>query len=211
MALPAAETFATANNPLSGSSDWGVTGAASDSGDASSGRYISGNLGSSNDEAAYWVSDTFNDDQYSQIEYAVTNGGFYRVGIVLRAGSGNEGLLIRLLTNNGNFEAYRWTSGGSRSSLGSAFTPSATVGAGDIIRGEIEGTTLTLKVDYGSGFVTETTWDASAGPSSGSAGIYIVDYNSSVHISGDNWEGGNLGAAPTSIIPQIMHNRRIQQ
>ena len=192
MALPATEDFSTANDPLTNSADWGQCGATSDSGRASGGQF-SDNSANSNDKSAYWVSDAFGNDQYSQILIATHGSGTRRIGVILRGGSGNEALLLRYLVNSGDFEGYRWDSGGTRQALtGNPYTPSDTVGSNDTIRGEINSTTLTLKVDYGAGFVTETTWDASAGPASGSAGLYIVD--TGTNTIGDDWEGGDLAA-----------------
>lgn len=203
MALPATEDFATANDPLTGSSDWSQPGATSDSGKAASGAYKD-ESGDTDDKSAYWATDSFNADQYSQITISTDDsGGNHRLGLILRAGSGNEAYLVRFrfASADRDFEAYYWDSGGTRNSIGTAHTPSASVGVNDIIRVEISSDTLTLKVDYGAGFITETTWTEAAGPNSGSAGIYIVD--SGVSIDGDDWEGGNLAGAGTTVTPGV--------
>ena len=192
MALPVSYSFPTDTGDLSSLADWGQAGATSNAGAVSGGVYVDPTATTA-DKSAYWVTDTFDNDQYAQITISNLFGtDTDRAGVILRAGAGNEALLIRYLLNNGTFEAYYWNSSGSRISLGSAHTPSDTVAVGSIIRAEIEGTTLTLKVDYGSGFVTETSWDASAGPASGSAGLYIVDNDSDVAYS--NFSAGNITA-----------------
>lgn len=198
MALPVTENFSNPpSNPLTDRIGWSQFGALLAAGKATSGTYQDET--DFDDKAAYWDADTFTNDQYSQIELAAVTTATDRLGVILRAGSGNEALLIRFKANDGDFEAYRWDSSGTRIALpGNPYTPSATFNVGDIMRAEIVGTTLTLKIDYGSGFVTETTWDASSGPSSGSAGVYIAASGTSV-TEGDNWEGGNVAAAGTEI------------
>lgn len=203
MALPATDDFTGDNDPVTGRTGWSATGlnGVADTGESYTGKYED-RSGNSDDKAAYWDADTFANDQYSQIVVAShdTTAG-KRLGPMVRTGAGNTGLLIRYKLDTANFEAYYWN-GGTRTQIGTAHTPTGgTVGVGDIIRAEISGTTLTLKVDYGAGFVTETTFDASAGPSSGSAGIYIVGTN--LQLAGDDWEGGNLagGTNETIIVP----------
>ena len=197
MALPASDTFDTDSDPLSSLGDWGQCGATADSGQALSGA-VADNSGNSNDKSAYWVSDTFGDDQYAEITIgAFSPTSSRRVGVILRGGAGNEAILLRYTCGAGenSLEGYYYNSGGSRISLGSGITPSATMGAGDIIRAEISGDTLTVKVDYGAGFVTEGTFDATDGPDSGSAGLYIVDAGTTV-VSISDWAAGNLGSSP---------------
>ena len=202
MALPATENFSNpADDPLTGRAGWSQPGATADSGKAAQGTYQD-ESGDSDDKTAYWDADTFANNQSSQIELAAFDSGVHRLGVILRAGSGNEALLIRYKSNDGDFEAYYWDSGGTRNALsGNPYTPSATFNAADIMMGEIDGSTLTLKIDFGSGFVTETTWDASSGPSSGSAGIYIVAGNNTVE--GDNWVGDDIAAAGTEISASV--------
>jgi hypothetical protein len=188
------ENFGTNQDPLSGSANWdqcGVNGVA-DSGQALSGEFFDGS-GNSNDKCAFYVG-TFGNDQYSQIQWSTDPGGTPsdRLGVMVRTGSGNAGILIRFMLDVDQFAAYYWN-GGSRTQIGSNYTPSATFTVGDTMRAEIAGTTLTLKIDYGAGFVTETTFDASSGPSSGNPGIYIVD--DSTTTAGDNWEGDSLVSA----------------
>ena len=194
MALPATEDFATANDPLTGSASWSQPGATSDSGKAAGGVYDD-NSSNSNDKSAYWDDDAFANDQYSQIYMPTSaSGASHRLGVILRAGAGNEAFLIRFRTATADrdFECYRWGSGGSRIQIGTAYTPSEAFNDGDGIRLEVSGTTISLLLDFGSGFVSETTFDGSSGPSSGSAGVYIV--SGTGVTTGDDWEGGDLAA-----------------
>lgn len=199
----ATEDFAGApSDPLTTRTGWSQAGATSDSGKATSGTFQDEST-NSNDKSAYWDADTFANNQYSQIEMVVDSAGGSRLGVIVRAGSGNEALLIRYRIDNADFEAYYWDSGGTRNALsGNPHTPSASFLVNDIMRGEIDSSTLTLKIDYGSGFVTETTWDASSGPSAGSPGVYIVEPLTS-GTEGDNWEGGDLAAAGFDAAGQV--------
>lgn len=186
------EDFTGNNDPLTARTGWSQAGATTDSGKATSGTFQDET--DFDDKSAYSDADTFANDQYSQIELAAVTTANDRLGVILRAGSGNEALLIRFKANDGDFEAYRWDSGGSRIALsGNPYTPSATFSVGDTMRAEIVGSTLTLKIDFGAGFVTETTWDASSGPSTGSPGVYIAASGVSV-TEGDNWGGGDIAA-----------------
>lgn len=193
MALPATEDFATANDPLTTSANWSQPGATSDSGKAAAGVYD--DAIDSSDKSAYWASDSFANDQYAQITMVSSNtGANERLGVILRGGSGNEAFLIRFRTTTAtrDFECYYWNSSGTRIQIGTAYTPSEAFNNGDTMRLEIVGTTITLKLDFGSGFVTETTFDGSSGPSSGAAGVYIV--SGTGNTTGDDWEGGDLAA-----------------
>lgn len=206
MALPATEDFNTANDPLSDATGWTTLPVVSDPGKAEDGLYED-ESGNSNDKGAYWDADTFADGQYSQIvaSSVVTTGGT-RLGLVVRASTSTNVATLMRYKGNGDCEAYVWDSGGSRNALsGNPFTPSATVGVGDILRIEIDDATdtLTLKIDYGAGFVTENTWDASSGNTSGQAGIYIVSPNATV-MAGDDWEGGDLAAAESAALTGTM-------
>lgn len=206
MALPATENFASANDPLANSSNWADHGATTGNGRAASGLYKYATVPSFVDQSGYWSADTFDDDQYSQITISIdANNNSYRLGVIVRGGAGNEAILLRFRMGSANrdLEAYRWLSGGSRVALdGNPHTPSDTVAAGDIIKAEVIGTTLTAYIDYGAGFISEGTWDidtgdASNGPTSGSAGLYIVDDDSPAdNISGDDWEGGDITPPP---------------
>ena len=201
MALPATENFASANDPLTDSADWSACGATADSGKASGG-VLADESGNGNDKTAFWASDSFANDQYAQIKTVLLASATDRIGVVLRCSAGNEGLMIRIVTETGDFQAYRWNSSATRIQLGSDYTPSETFNAGDGIRLEISGTTLTLLLDFGSGFVIETTFDASSGPSSGSPGIYIAD--AAINTTGDDWEGGDLAGG--SIVPILSQD-----
>lgn len=207
MALPAQEDFSTANDPLTTSANWGQCGATLDSGKAETGTFRD-ESGNSNDKSAYWVTDTFNAKQYFQIAVKGSISGDDRIGGILRGSAGNEAVLMRF-RGDGNFEAFYYNTSGTRIALaGNPYTPSATVAADDTFRGEIDGTTLTLKIDYGAGFVTETTWDASSGPGSGSVGCYIVAPFGG--MEGGDWEGGNLSAGAGISIPVVINHLKKQ-
>ncbi|MBL4651284.1 MAG: hypothetical protein JKY53_00255 [Flavobacteriales bacterium] len=199
MALPATEDFSSASDPLSDLTEWTELPVLADSGKAEAGTYQ--DEVNTNDKGAYWNADTFADGQYCQIDTAgvVTTSGT-RLGLIVRASTSTNVATLMRYKGNGDCEAYVWDSGGTRNALsGNPFTPSDTVVSGDPLRIEIDDATdtLTLKIDYGAGFVTENTWDASSGNAAGQTGLYIVNPNGSV-LEGDNWEGGDLGGAPAT-------------
>jgi hypothetical protein len=66
---------------------------------------------------------------------------------------------------------------------------------GNKFRAEIEGNTISLFIDTGSGYpeTADTTWDVTGvGPSSGSPGVYVGS-NATAQANLDDWEGGDLG------------------
>jgi hypothetical protein len=200
------ESFTGDQDPLSSSANWDQAGATTDSGASLASEdntYIDGS-GNADDKSAYYVG-TFANNQYAQIEFVGASAGAFRLGVILRGGSGNPALLVRYMHDSAQFAAYYWDSGGTRNQIGSNYTPSATFSVGDIMRAEISGTTLTLKIDYGAGFVTETTFNASSGPASGNPGVYIVA-SSDNDFRGDNWEGGDLAGGGASGL--LLRRRR---
>tara|TARA_R110000803_G_scaffold210685_2_gene283173 strand:- start:852 stop:1481 length:630 start_codon:yes stop_codon:yes gene_type:complete len=198
MALPATENFTGDDDPLTGRTGWTLLPVLADSGRSLSGQYADGD--GTGDKGAYWDADTFADGQYSQMILAVESGGNDRLGLIVRAStSTNVATLVRF-RGDGDFEFFYWDSGGTRNEIGVDYTPSATVAAGDILRIEIDDATdtITLKVDYGAGFVTETTRSGASGNASGQAGLYIVA--ASDGMLGDDWEGGDLVPAVSALV-----------
>lgn len=198
MALPVTEDFSSASDPLANLTGWTTLPVVSDSGKAEAGTYQ--DEVNTSDKGAYRDDETFADAQYVQMVVAGNVSGTTRLGLILRAStSTNVAALVRLLGGDGSVEAYVWDSGGSRNQLtGSPHTPSETVAPGDILRAEIDDDDLiTFKIDYGSGFVTEDTWDASSGNASGQTGLYCVSGVTN-GLEGDDWEAGDLAGAPAS-------------
>lgn len=196
------EDFNTSQDPITGLANWGQCGATASSGRANDNRYVS-NRTDSADQSAYWAANTFTDDQAAQMSFPRNrDADFYRTGLVLRAGPGNAALMCRFQwrSTERTFGFYWWNSSGTRAQIGGNVTPSDTVEIGTIMRLEVVGDTMTLKVDYGSGFVTEATRDISGlsgRPTSGAPGIYIVDGQvGGYQIAGEDWQGEDLGTVP---------------
>lgn len=136
------------------------------------------------------------------------DGANARIGIMLRAGAGTPGFLgrYRTATADSDFEAFFFTGLDARTQLtsptadqgsvdGNNLDPSEPFLAGDIMRWEISGKTITLKIDFGSGFVTQGSWDATGlGPDSGSVGLYMAGEPGGSAVRGDDWEGDDLAA-----------------
>ncbi len=217
-ALPATDAFSGTNAPLSGSANWSLCGCTAEDGIDEGSGYITPSEVGASDNAYYWNADTFADDQYGQKVMTQDNDSAnHRIGIMLRAGAGTGGFLVRYLTAtaDSDFRAYYYTAQDTRTRLADsvmtadnatidtandAFDPSESFLAGDIMRIEVVGKTLTLKIDFGSGFVTQGSWDATGvGPDSGSVGLYMAGAVGATAVRGDDWEGGDLAAAGVAV------------
>lgn len=186
MALPATDTFTTGSdqdiesysaNWTENSGDFQVVAATDD---------VYQN-DSNYDHFAHWNADAFNNDQYAQIVVnAITTGGYIGPAVRVHAsaqtgyewtGDGADGSYLVEVT------------AGSGTQLGNKGT---TWSATQTARLEAEGTTITPMINAAEldppGAQTDSTH------SSGYAGITGGAQQPNSRM--DNWEGGNLGAAP---------------
>lgn len=152
------------------------------------------------DEAGlYWNADTFAADQYSQATYAVA-GANDAIGVAVRmSGSGATANYYMAYCDGATLYLGKVING-VWSQIGATDSGWA---AGDLIRLEVEGTTLRVK----RGSTTRlTATDSSI--SSGSAGL--AGYNAFSAGRIDNWEGGNLsaGGAQTITATGLAHTNR---
>lgn len=144
---------------------------------------------------AYDFDQALNNNQYCQVEYISSNGA--QPAFLLyarRTGSTNDGNTYRAFINPGvgsNNVVLAKRSGGTQTTLGSAYTHTFTTG--DVFRLEANGTTIRILIDTGSGFtsvisVTDSTH------TSGKAGIgnRLATSGLNTEIILDNWEAGNL-------------------
>lgn len=130
---------------------------------------------------------TIGNDQYAQATIANV-GAFDYVGVLVRVdGSGNGyGVHIDGRSGIATNSIFKMTAGGVTGYLG---TGSLTVSAGDVLRLEMSGSTLTLKKN---GATVDTATDATY--ASGQPGI-LSDYgNTNVGIL-DDFSGGDLASA----------------
>lgn len=186
-ALPASTTFPGASGTALQTADarWTISvGAFAVDG--------SGRVGpnGSNDSLAYWNADTFSADQYAETVIGAFTGTGTYVGPAVRVSAGGNG--YALITAPGDSTVYlnKYVSG-VETNLLSLSGPWA---AGDTLRLEAQGTTLTVKRN---GTTVNTTTDSSL--ASGQAGIY--GYGPSYAQSNiSSWTANNLsGGSPATL------------
>jgi hypothetical protein len=127
---------------------------------------------------------SFPADQYSQAVIGVALPGG---GPTVRADSSGNFYLFTIDSPGVSATALMLKYTGSFSTLD---TRSCSAVVGDVIRLEVSGTTLTGKVN---GTVVSTVTDTAI--ASGNPGLHIYFFNPALSL--DDWEGGDLAAAPT--------------
>lgn len=155
------------------------------------------------ESAAHWNADTFGADQYAECAITNTNNDC-QVGPAVRcAASGATYYGLYWGPNYGTPTVWLFKQvGGAWTELGSA---GLSMSAGDTLRLEISGTTLT-PLRNGS-LITALGTKTDSSISSGYAGI--CGYSQSVDARLDNWQGGNIGAAAVDIVvAQVLRPRR---
>lgn len=143
---------------------------------------------SSGDSAAYWNADSFNDDQYSQLEISAIS---VACGPIVRAASGAHSFYVFMHYFTSEFRIYKAVSG-SYTQLGASYAIGAS--ANDILKLTVSGTTLTPSIN-GADQATRSDSDLS----SGSAGLRVSNTSDKV----DDWEGGNV-AGGTTVAPTTI-------
>jgi hypothetical protein len=169
----------------------------------------------SNQANSDWYSSVFYsasasaDDQFSQITLKTNSAGAEVFLFVRASGNSETGNAYRLLLRNiagtwsafigampnGGYTALTWVTASATS-----FSP--TLAVDDVVRLEVEGTTLRFKKN-GSTLDTVTNGTVS----SGSPGFGM--YGGTVEVNLDDWSGGDLSGA-ASIVPQAMANYRMR-
>ena len=145
-------------------------------------------------EEYYRYNDTFDNDQYAQVDITASAGYKYGVVVVRAVGtSGDSGsqsfYLYEVDTADGGYLEKHVA--GSYSLIDSG---GSTINSGDTIKLTAEGTSLKCYIND-SEDTNLTNTDSSL--SSGDAGCGTYDGNAS--FSGDDWEGGNLGVTDLSV------------
>lgn len=178
MALPASDNFNRADGNLqTGSANWTLVG--------------TGNLAISANEITparsgnpvlyRWNADTFANDQYAQltITNVTTNGA---LGPAARVQTATTGAYF-LSTFSGASQSFlmKIINNGAMTQIGSGFTTAN----GDIIRLEVEGTSLRV---YKNTVLQFTQTDSSL--ATGSGGLFGNDFDDT--CTGDNWTAGDL-------------------
>jgi chitodextrinase len=135
---------------------------------------------------AYWMGDTFSQDQYSQVQ--ITNVGPWN-GVIARAQSSIDRFYMAFVFGANDYRIYL-RKDGLYYSLSTGSTE--TWVAGDIIRLETSGLNPVQLRLLRNGNPVLTYTDATENLVGGSPGIGIYS-PSGDHLTIDNWEGGNLG------------------
>jgi Protein of unknown function (DUF4038)/Putative collagen-binding domain of a collagenase/Fibronectin type III domain len=151
---------------------------------------------------AFWTANSFVDDQYSQITITELGGGGSWPGVILRADS-TDRFYLGLLAGPNQYEIWRrWD--GAYYLLASGTTETWQVG--DTFRMEIKGSANPITVTIfrnGNPVLSWTSTDPAQVKTGGSPGIGIYS-PSGLHLTLDNWEGGNLPPdTQLPIAPQI--------
>lgn len=197
MALPATDNFNRSDENLDVSANWTQI----HDGDA---RVVSNqcNGASTNSDCVTkWVSDTFDDDQYSQAEFVSSAKTYAYAGIGARltgaATASCDGYVFGATSTQ--VRLYRYDNG-TKTSLADT---SRVVTSGNVLKIETSGTDIDC-YDEATGVlsITDSTY------SSGVAGVWHTNNNDTLI---DNWEGGNLGAAAADPLAPIMQSIRRQR
>ncbi len=148
----------------------------------------------SDESGAYWSADSFNDDQYSKIK-VVTSADW--MATIVRFNPGAQETMYALFRDYGTTLAIYVRSAGSWTQLGSVYGPIA-VPNGSTFKLSVTGETLTPAVDD-----VDLATRSSAAIASGAPGFRV---KSPAVL--DDWEGGNVGGAPATVVPQLMAAQR---
>jgi hypothetical protein len=140
--------------------------------------------------SGYWSADSFGADQFSQATITVHPASGKWVGVTVRAlADGTEYLLIAF--NNSGTDSwllFKRTGGGSSfAQIGSTVVTPIVVS--QVMRLEVEGTTVTAKID-GTAIITQTDSDIA----SGAPGISNSGVADPANGALDNWSGGDVTA-----------------
>lgn len=176
--LPATDPFnGTPGNPLSANWTTQVAGWVIETGGTTARPSSSGTY-----QSVFWNADAFNNDQYSEVVISAIGG---QMGPMVRVSGTGSGVNGYWLLGRTGASSYIYTStNGTHTQLVDLGTIAWT--AGDTMRLEVSGTTITAKRN-GSTIGSPATSSAHA---SGAAGMLGLDVSDVV----TTWNGGNLGA-----------------
>lgn len=194
VALPATDDFnRTDETPLAG--NWTQSGSSGND-VVLAGNAINFSAGAS-DCAAWWDADAFGANHYSQIAIATYPSSSFKHGVSVRHQSGAF-TLYYFGAWTGVYEIGRFDAGSATVITTGLGTPAA----GDVMKLEVNGTTLTAYVD-GVSVGTGSTTDGGSAITGGAAGL--VGYGSALAATLDNWEGGDVGGAAPTFIKAIIN------
>lgn len=128
---------------------------------------------------AYWNAETFSDDQYAELKVITFDTGGANGGVAVRISPSAQTLYAALLSST-QVSLQKFVSG-TKTEL---YTYNRSNSVGDIIRLEVNSTTLTVKIN---GYALAPSVDDSA-ISTGSPGVRFFDLT----FVGDDFAAGNL-------------------
>lgn len=182
MALPASDDFNRANNTTLGANWTLVKGLFGINTNAAYSRSAGA------DTLARWNADTFGNDQYAQVTISVLSVDNIAVGVACRLDTGGAetgyfAYAFRNVSPNVDVELAKYVAG-----VYTTISTTSGFAVGDVLRLEVEGTTLRL---YRNGSLVDTRTDSSI--ASGAAGVSGFGNSTSGRM--DDWSGSNLAAA----------------
>jgi chitodextrinase len=154
---------------------------------------------------AYWMTDTFSEDQYSQVQ--ISNVGPWN-GVIVRAQPGIDRFYMAFVIGPNDYRIYL-RKDGLYYSLNTGSTE--TWVPGDIIGLQASGLNPVQLTLFHNGNPVLSYTDSTENLFGGSPGIGIYS-PSGYHLAIDNWEGGNLGLMgilrrPGILVPDIEGSR----
>lgn len=149
----------------------------------------------------YYNAATFTANQFSQLTIAaVMTGGqlyFHYLAARINTTAGCYILATGLDVGANIIQLYVVANDGTFTQIGANITTVSNIAAGNVMRLEVVGTTLTVKMDQGSGLTTlrtatDSTW------STGQPGLGGWAQAGSDVIFTSSWAAGDVGAAPAT-------------
>lgn len=191
MALPASDPFTVASGAGLGSNWTTVTGLQGPLGSAGGNAARPATAGG-NDSAAWWDTDTFNDNQYSQIVIAALVTATSRLcGALMRTASGARTFYAASALGPAGATATVEIRKCVAASTTILATQTDTVNVTDTVKGTVFSTNITLYVNNSQRLII-----ADASIASGSAGIFVfTDTGTTEDARIDSWEAGNFSLA----------------
>jgi len=213
MALPVYETFGGSESPLadvwsSADTSGGFWGGAIAEG-SGAGQSVTADIAS----GSWYDSETFGADQYALLT-VLTTGLNSNTGVILRyVSAGNVGdcyiayVVLRAGTQRLYCQIVDESAGTATSILGAAYVGVA-FATNDIFKAQVEGTTFKFFKNGSTALGNAGGYTNSSITAAGPAGIYLYRVGGETTGQCDDWEAGNLGAAPATAIPVFMNYYR---
>lgn len=165
-----------------------------------------------NDCAARYTGATFTANHYSQITLAAVPGAgqlfFHYCLARMNATAGCYLLSTAADVSTTAIQLYRLNDAGTYTQIGTNIGAASPLAAGHVLRLEVVGTTLTVKLDQGSGFATlRTATDATLATGQPGIGGWAQNSTSNVMLI-SSWAAADL--AQSDVLPSRMHRALYQ-